>query len=139
MRNLQQLVNIVTALLLLLPLLAVGIVIFGSPATSVADPGLITASPDAKLTSPAPDKIGIKDKFMSMPLLFISNQGQVDSAVQYYTRTPGGTIYLSSKNIVFDIVRSDEGASLTGASDGGSIAKLSMLIIAGDSPSASIS
>jgi hypothetical protein len=123
MRNWQQLVNIVTALLLLLPLLAAGISIFDSPTTAFADPGLITTSPNVNLTSAAADKIGINDKFMSMPLLFISNQGQADSAVQYYTRSPGGTIYLTSKNIIFDIVRTDKDASLTGATDVGLMAK----------------
>lgn len=119
----KQLVYITIVVLLLIGLCPMGIGIFGSPATVIADPGLNATASEGKLASAAVDKTGIADKFISMPMLFIANQGQADSAVGYYTQMPGGAIYLTKDNIVFDFIQSNEAASPVGAADIESMAK----------------
>ena len=87
---------------------------FVGPATVIADPGLNANATEGKSAPATVDKSGIEDKFISMPMLFIANQGQVDSAIRYYTQMPGGAIYLTNDNIVFDFVQSNEAASPLG-------------------------
>ena len=55
-----------------------------------------------------PDRAGILQAYASMPILFIANQGQVDSQVAYYAKAPGQTVYLTSSGMVFDLVRYQE-------------------------------
>jgi len=119
----KQLVYITIAVLLLTCLCPEGIGIFGSPSSVIADPGLNATATEGKLISSTPDKVGIADKFISMPMLFIANQGQADSTVQYYTRMPGGAIYLTSNNIIFDFIQTDEAVSAAGTAVTGSMAK----------------
>ena len=43
----------------------------------------------------------------NLPLLFIANNGQVDSSVLYYAHVSGGEVYLTSSSIVLDLTRQD--------------------------------
>jgi alpha-tubulin suppressor-like RCC1 family protein len=45
------------------------------------------------------------ETYAKLPLLFIHNQGQLDSQVEYYVKTPRQTIYLTPAGMVFDLIR----------------------------------
>jgi hypothetical protein len=50
-------------------------------------------------------KESILEAYGKLPILFIQNQGQMDSTVQYYTKAPQQTLYLTPGSIVFDLSR----------------------------------
>jgi hypothetical protein len=52
-----------------------------------------------------PSQTSLLETYARLPLLFVHNQGQVDSQVEYYVKTPGQTIYLTPSGMVFDLIR----------------------------------
>ena len=60
--------------------------------------------------------------FGRLPILFIQNQGQLDSTVDYYVKTPAQTLYFTSGGIVFDLTRYKQAAATEGA--GGQVERL---------------
>ncbi len=46
-----------------------------------------------------------QNNYGQLPLHFIPNQGQVDDGARFYARTPGYTLWLTQKGMVFDSVR----------------------------------
>jgi hypothetical protein len=47
----------------------------------------------------------IVETYAKLPLLFVHNQGQLDSQVEYYVKTPRQTVYLTPSGMVFDLIR----------------------------------
>jgi hypothetical protein len=52
-----------------------------------------------------PTRANILEAYASLPLLFIRNQGQIDSHVEYYVKAAGQTVYLTASGMVFDLIR----------------------------------
>jgi hypothetical protein len=55
---------------------------------------------------------GIQQAYGKLPLLFIENQGQLDSTVEYYIKSPAQTLYLTQDGIVFDLTRHSQAERL---------------------------
>lgn len=53
-------------------------------------------------------KAKVMQAYGNLPLLFIANNGQVDSSVFYYANVAGGRAYLTSDSIVMDLIRKAE-------------------------------
>jgi hypothetical protein len=86
-------------------------------------PGTIL-SVDTKYHEPAANsadetvKAKALEVYGGMPLLFIENQGQLDSAVRYYMQAAGQTVYLTDDGIVFDLIQyQDEVADVSDLSE----------------------
>jgi hypothetical protein len=58
----------------------------------------------------APAQAGVLQAYAKLPLIFIRNEGQLDSQVEYYAKTPGQSIYLTPSGMVFDLVRNQNTA-----------------------------
>jgi hypothetical protein len=75
------------------------------------------ALPAARATTSAtgeidpPTRASILEDYARLPLLFIRNQGQLDSRAEYYVRTPGQTVYFTPSGMVFDLIRYQDTAA----------------------------
>ncbi len=54
----------------------------------------------------AQTKTNAMKSYANLPLAFVSNQGQMDSTVRFYTQGPGGALYFTADGIISDIVQS---------------------------------
>ena len=50
-------------------------------------------------------RANVLEAYGKLPLLFIQNQGQLDSSVEYYVKASGQTLYFTDDGIVFDLLR----------------------------------
>jgi hypothetical protein len=67
-------------------------------------------------TVASPTKERIQEAYGKLPVLFIENQGQLDSMVEYYIKTPAQTLYFTKDGIIFDLTRCDQ-AEASGMAD----------------------
>ena len=95
----KLLVGVVLLLIALMP---------GMPALADVMPqGSSTDSTDEAV------KASVLEAYAKLPLLFIENQGQLDGKVEYYVKASGQTLYFTHENIVFDLIRYQEGTEET--------------------------
>jgi hypothetical protein len=76
------------------------------PAASSALQDGSNLSTAAQELDPAANAKVMQD-YGNLPLLFIANNGQVDSSVLYYANVAGGRAYITSDSIVLDLTRRD--------------------------------
>ena len=59
----------------------------------------------------ASERAAVLKAYGNLPLYFIQNQGQLDHQVRFYVKTSGQTLYFTDEGIVFDLLRTNSGAS----------------------------
>ena len=87
-----------TKIVIGLALLLIALMPGGLPSVQAMPPGTTN-----EIDEPA--QASILESYARLPMLFIHNQGQVDSQVEYYVKTSGQTVYLTPSGMVFDLVR----------------------------------
>lgn len=81
------------------------------PLTDARSETKLVTDDDSVTRARAEDLYG-KDK---LPLLFIPNQGQIDSNVAYYASATGRTLYFTDEGVIFDLGRRQETRDSAGA------------------------
>jgi hypothetical protein len=110
-RQINQEVTVMKSKILIVLMLFLIAFMPGALPSAQATPPSITGQIDQAVPSNTtgqtdqPSQTSLMETYARLPLLFIHNQGQVDSQVAYYVKTPGQTIYLTPSGMVFDLIR----------------------------------